>query len=220
MHPINKNLPPPSLSLLLYLKESGHDLFQLSLEELWDRLRGGLILSDKENAPTKLFWMDGGPDSNFLLLPKALTINTDSFGNQGPQHGQDSVKLGGNVITVPTVKYNKTRYVRVSGKLGWVGLSPSGAYKVVLYLKLNQRATEEIRFATMTRLSSPDGTQTRVPWSFGNKKASEKWDEFPVGTFQMKPNNVGELSFEIHVYFWGRPDITIKGVDVIKIPPP
>ncbi|KAI4312763.1 hypothetical protein MLD38_037558 [Melastoma candidum] len=212
----NNEVVPPLNFLLFVLEPREEEFSQLTLPDLCAKLRAGVVLKDKrEDTETLLFWMDGEPNMNcFMLLPKSLRINTD--GNGSPSYVIEKQKLGAEGETsLETVKYERKRHLRVGGKLEMLGLSPKGKYEVVLYLKLIQTGGLGSMYSASTKkMSVQDGNQTREPWELVGRVPLGEWYPFPVGKFQMKPNYVGELSFEIQVYFWGRPDIMIKGVAI------
>lgn len=185
---------PPLLAVTLARRATNADS-SIGVEELCNRIYGGVLMKDKKQDYKQKFWVDEDLEKNcFLLLAKKLSIvwigDERYWGwiNEAEQcyNGEEDI---------PVAKLLSVCWLQISGKFRTIKLSPKTTYEVVFVVKMSKNS-RGWHSPLNLYLTLPDKTRLgRIENLEGKQK--EKWMDILVGTFVTAPENVGEISFSL-----------------------
>ncbi|XP_039155745.1 uncharacterized protein PHLOEM PROTEIN 2-LIKE A4-like [Eucalyptus grandis] len=183
---------PPLLAVTLVRRVTNADS-SIGVEELCNRVYGGVIIKDKKQDYKQKFWVDEDLQKNcFLLLAKKLSIcwieNKQYWGwiNEAEEcyNGEEDI---------PVAKLLSVCWLQISGTFRTVKLSPKTTYEVAFVVKRSVDSSGW-NVPVNLNLTLPDKTtQGRIENLLVKPKG--EWIDIPVGTFMTSPENVGEIRF-------------------------
>ncbi|XP_048129196.1 uncharacterized protein PHLOEM PROTEIN 2-LIKE A4-like isoform X2 [Rhodamnia argentea] len=161
---------PPLLALTFVRKATNADS-STSVEELCDRIYGGVLMNDKKLL--SIIWIDS---------PEYWCWKND-----------EKEKCYGGEVDVTVAELKTVCWLQISGAFKTIVLSPKTTYEVAFVVKriANRRGWY---LPVNLNLTLPDKTtQGRIENL--EKTPEGEWKHILVGTFVTTPENVGEISF-------------------------
>ncbi|KAL3726178.1 hypothetical protein ACJRO7_031122 [Eucalyptus globulus] len=183
---------PPLLAATLARRATNADS-SIGVEELCNRIYGGVLMKDNEQDYKQKFWVDEDLEKNcFLLLAKRLSI----IWIEDKKYWDwinEAEKCYSGEVDIPVAKLLNVCWLKISGTFKTITLSPKTTYEVAFVVKRSVNSSGWNAPVNLN-LTLPDkSTQGRIENL--SVKPKGEWMDIPVGTFMTTPENVGEISF-------------------------